>query len=146
MQKFILIFSSILISVPALSQADGSCVEYDRKSHVEYNSTITISGKLRPNEMFENQDETLVKQFAEISIVLVSSEFLIVQGGEVNNPTACPVNEFTLYLTPENLKIAQEALSKGLTVDITGRVGAAESSIEEYDNAVLRDIVEISIR
>lgn len=135
----ITLFIALFISSNSASAQDADCVNYNAKKHAEYASEITITGRLRSNRMLERL-EIISTEMQSVSIVLVTAQPLYVQGGETNNPIACAVSEFTLHLTPQQLVHFQEALTAGKEITVTGKVGMAESSIEEYDNATLTNI------
>ncbi|MCC6138723.1 MAG: hypothetical protein IT287_08825 [Bdellovibrionaceae bacterium] len=135
----------VFLTVGTFAHADESsvCANYDATKHYEYGSEITITGTLRPNEMLVGIDNVPL-EFQLISMVLVTAEPVFVQGGEINNPIACSGTEFTLHLSLDQLVEFQQLLKDGKEISVTGKVGMAESSIEEYDNAILRNIQKVS--
>lgn len=134
LMRFIIV---ILFSIHFSALAEDVCFDYNPSTDIEYGSQITVSGFLRPNKMFQGED---FGNFESISMVLVSDTPLRIQGGEINNPIACAMTEFTLHLSSEQISTLREMMLNKVLVTVQGIVRMAESSIEEYDNAVLSDI------
>jgi hypothetical protein len=138
-----MIFLFIFLStVTVLADENGICINYDAQIHEKFDSEIVLTGKLRFNKMLENVNSNY-PEFDNISLVLVSENPLFIQQGEINNPIACSVSDFTLYLSPEQLEDAKTWMAQGKTVEATGHVRMAETSIEEYDNGTLVHISKL---